>query len=122
MIPYEIPGNSVGKMTTKVYTQEILPAIKDDLLSQGLTLWQDKDSAHDSNSTKAWFQKNNVPYITSPGNSPDLSIFESYAHPLKKLFHTRRSTTKKAALARFAQVFEEEIDQRMIQNMYKFYT
>jgi hypothetical protein len=33
MIPYEIPGNSVGKITTKVYTQEILPAIKDDLLS-----------------------------------------------------------------------------------------
>jgi hypothetical protein len=77
---------------------------------------------HDSNSTKAWFQKNNVPYITSPGNSPDLSIFESYTHPLKKLFYTRRSTTKKAALARFAQVFEEEIDQMMIQNMYKFYT
>ena len=114
MIPYEVPGNSVGKMTTKVYTQEILPAIKDDLLSQGLTLWQDKDSAHNSNGTKAWFKKNNVPYITSPGNSPNLSIFESYAHPLKKLFHTRRSCTKEEALARFTKVFEEEMDQLII--------
>lgn len=121
MIPYEVPGNSVGKMTTKVYTEEILPAIKDDLLLRGLTLWQDKDSAHDSKATKAWFKKNNVSYITSPGNSPDLSIFESYAHPLKKLFHTKRSRSKKEALARFSQIFEEEIDQKMIQNMYTYY-
>lgn len=117
MIPYEVPSNSIGKMTTKVYTQEILPAIKDDLLSRGLTLWQDKDSAYDSNGTKAWFKKNNIPYITSPGNSPDLSIFESYAHPLKKLFHAKRSRTKKEALARFSHIFEEEFDQEIIQNM-----
>ena len=111
IIPYEVPSNSFGKMTTKVYTQEILLLIKDDLLSRELTLWQDKDSTHDSNGTKAWFQKNHVSYITSPGNSPDLSIFESYAHPLKKHFHTKRSRTKKEALARFSQVFEEEFDQ-----------
>ena len=52
IIPYEVP-NSVGKMTTTVYTQYILPMIKDDLLDQGLTLCQDKDSTHDSNGTKA---------------------------------------------------------------------
>ena len=122
MIPYEVPSNSVGKMTTKVYTQEILPVIKDDLLSCGLTLWQDKDSTHDSNSTKAWFKKNNIPYITSPGNSPDLSIFESYAHPLKKLFHKRQCTSKKEALVRFKHVFKEEFNQEIIRNMYKYYT
>ena len=53
MMPYEIPSNSVGKMTTKFYTQEILPAIKDDLLDCRLTLWQDKDSVYNSASTKA---------------------------------------------------------------------
>ena len=121
IIPYEVPGNSVGKMTTKVYTEDILPAIKDDLLNRGLTLWQDKDSAHNSSETKAWFKKNNIPYITSPSNSPDLSIFESYLHPLKMLFHTRRSRTKKEALVRFSSIFEEEMDQKMIQNMYKYY-
>lgn len=122
MIPYEIPSNSNGKITIEFYTQELLPAIKDDLLSRGLTLCQDKDSAYNSYGTKAWFKKNNIPYITLPGNSPDFSIFESYAHPLKKLFYTRRSRTKKEARTRFTKVFEEEFNQELIQNMYKYYT
>ena len=82
-----MPSNSVGKMTTKVYTEQILLAIKDDLLSRGLTLWQDKDFAHDSKGIKAWFKKNKVPYITFPSNSLNLLIFKSYAHLLKKLFY-----------------------------------
>ena len=45
VIPYEV-DNSVGKMTTKVYTTYILPAIKEDLKREGLTLCQDADSAH----------------------------------------------------------------------------
>lgn len=117
-----MPTNNVGKMSTKVYVEEILPAIRDDLLQHRLTLWQDKDSAHDSAGAKKWFKDNNIRYITSPGNSPDLSLFESYAHPLKKLFHQRRSTSKRTALARFTKIFKEEFDQEMIQNMYNFYT
>ena len=38
-IPYKVPSNKVGKISTKVYTQEILPAIKQDLLDHSLTLW-----------------------------------------------------------------------------------
>ena len=53
IISYKVPSNSVGKMTTKVYTQKILSVIKNDLLSQRLTLWQNKDSAYDLNATKA---------------------------------------------------------------------
>lgn len=122
MIPYDVPGHSVGKMTTEVYITQILLAIKDDLLDHGLTFYQDKDSTHNSASTKAWFKKSSAPYITLPGNSPDISIFESYTHPLKKLFHTQRSRTKKEALAWFSRVFEKEIDQEMIQSMDKYYT
>ena len=67
----------------------------------------------DLKGTKAWFKKNKAPFITSPGNSPDLLIFKSYAHPLKKIFHARRSKTKEEALARFTEVFKE-MDQNMI--------
>jgi len=42
--------------------------------------------------------------------------------PKIDLFTCKQHTTKKAALVRFAQVFEEEIDQEMIQNIYKYYT
>jgi hypothetical protein len=37
VIPYKIPGNDNGKMTGKVYTEEILSQILDDL--QGITLF-----------------------------------------------------------------------------------
>jgi hypothetical protein len=37
MVLYKVPNN-VSKITSKVYIEVILSAIKDDLLSQGLTL------------------------------------------------------------------------------------
>jgi hypothetical protein len=85
IIPYEVP-NKVGKMTTKVYTEVILPAVLGDLKERGLTLCQDADSAHDSKETKAWAKKNSLDLITLPSVSPDFSILESMAHPLSVLF------------------------------------
>jgi hypothetical protein len=121
IVPYEVPNN-VGKMTGKVYTEVILPAIKDDLLSQGLTLIQDSDSAHICKATTKWAENNGLSLLTLPGSSPDFSILESMARPLKKKFHAIRSHSEKAALARFTQIFEREMDQKQIQGMYKWYT
>jgi hypothetical protein len=121
VIPYQVP-NSVGKMTTKVYTEFILPSIKDDLLRQGLTLCQDADSAHKSKGTTQWCKENHIDLITLPGVSPDLSILETMAHPVKKKFHARRCTTEKAAIARFHRIWTNEIDQEQIQGLYKWYT
>jgi hypothetical protein len=59
--------------------------------------------------------------LTLPGVSPDLSILETMAHPLKKAFHAKRCITEKASLARFKQIFEE-MDQKTIQNLYNSYT
>ena len=121
IVPYEVP-NTVGKMTTKVYTERILPSIIDDLQEQGLTLCQDADSAHTSRATIAWAKAHGLPLLTLPGVSPDLSILESIAHPVKRAFHAIRTVSDKAALARFNQVFIEELDQKAIQGMYKWYT
>jgi len=121
IIPYKVP-NGVGKMTTKVYIEVVLPLLKEELQDQGLTLCQDADSAHTSRSTLKWAKENNLRLLTLPGVSPDFSILESMAHPLKKAFHAKRCTTEKAGLARFKQIFEEEIDQGTIQNMYDYYT
>lgn len=121
ILPYEV-DNEVGKMTTKVYTEVILPQIKDELKAWGLTLCQDADSAHDSKGTIAWAKNNNLPLLTLPGVSPDFSILESMAHPLKRQFHAQRCTTEKASLARFTRIFEEEMNQGTIEHMYKYYT
>jgi transposase InsO family protein len=110
----------VGKMVTSVYI-ELLSQLIDDEEFQGLTLYQDADSAHTSKKTIDWAKQNNLPLITGPGVSPDFSILESMAHPLKK-FHARRVTTENAGLARFTRIFNEEMDQGTIQHMYNYYT
>jgi hypothetical protein len=120
IIPYEVP-NSVGKMTTKVYTTIVLPALKDELKEQGLTLCYDADSAYTSKATLKFVEENNIPLITLPRVSLDFLILELIAHPIKRKFYTKRCTTEKAVIARFQQLFKEEIDQRTIQNMYNFY-
>jgi hypothetical protein len=121
VIPYKVL-NAVGKMTTKVYIEEVLPKVINELKERGLTLCQDADSAHTSKATLAWAEKHDLPLITLPGVSPDFSILESMAHPLKRKFHAKRCATEKAGLARFIRIFEEEMDQRTIQHMYKYYT
>ncbi|TVY57689.1 hypothetical protein LCER1_G002685 [Lachnellula cervina] len=116
IIPYKV-SNSVGKMTTKVYIEQILPLLLADFQRLGLTLIQDADSAHKSAGTIAWAKKNHLPLLTLPGVSPDFSILETLAHPLKKQFHAKRCTTENAALARFTQIFENEMDQEKIHDL-----
>jgi len=120
LIPYEV-DNNVGKMTTAVYTSQILPALREDLVREGLTLCQDADSAHKSKATLKYARENDIKLLTLPGVSPDFSIVETMARPLKRRFHARRCTTEEAALARFTQIFEE-IDQEQVQGLYTWYT
>jgi hypothetical protein len=105
-IAYTVP-NKVGKMTREVYIQ-ILKELGSDLNS--ITLWQDKNSAHDLKVVKDYIKARGLSIITSPGNSPDLLIIEIIAHPIKKTFYLRRYASKKTALARFKKVFGEDID------------
>ena len=99
-ISYKVP-NRVGKMTTPAYIK-ILEQLAKNL--QGITLYQDKDSAHNSKGVKNWAKKHNILLLTAPGNSPDFSIAKSLARTVKKKFHSKRFTTLKQAKARFSQV------------------
>jgi hypothetical protein len=121
MVSYSV-SNDVGKMTTKEYTETVLPAIRGDLWSKGLTLCQDADSAHTSKATEAFCRKNHIDFITLPGVSPDFSIFETLAQGLKKKFHARRCTTVSAAKARFERIWIEELDQNKVKELYSWYT
>lgn len=56
-----------------------------------------------------------------PGKSPDFSIMESMAMPLKRVFHAMRCTTNKKALDWFNYIFTEEIDQNIVNRIYKWY-
>ena len=116
------PTNQVRKMDEITYTEVILPAILEDMHTRGLTLWQDKDSAHCSKLVQQWCKHYYLPTITSPGNSPDLSIAKTMANPIKRDFHKVRCTTEKAAITRFNKLFNDYMDQEKIQHVYKGYT
>lgn len=121
IVPYVV-DNNVGKMNSKVYTEHILPSIRQELSDRGLTLVQDADSAHKSSATLNWIERNSMSVITLPGASPDFSILETIVLSLKRKFYTRRCATEKAALARFTQIFEKEFDQKKVQELYSWFT
>jgi hypothetical protein len=118
MIPYNA-GNANGKMNSEVYIQ-ILEELLPDL--QGITLCQDKDSAYNSQAVTGWAKKHGLDLLTLPGKLSDFSIIESIAQPVKKLFHAKRTASESAALARFTKIWEEEMSQVKIQELYKWYT
>ena len=60
--------------------------------------------------------------LSLPSVSPDLSIFESTASSLNKQFYAKRYTSEEAALKRFMRIFVKDMDQKMIQDIYKKYT
>ena len=113
-------GNSNGKMSSKVYIEQILSALREDMYKEDLTLCQDVDSGHIAGTTLKWAKENNFSLLTLPGVSPDLSILESLASPLKRRFHSTRCASESAGLTRFIKLFKE-IDQGMIQGMYNKY-
>jgi hypothetical protein len=86
---------------TKVYTKEVLLQLVTDLKLRGLTLYYDKDLSYNSKGTKAWIKKHDLSVIALPGVSPNFLVFKSMASALKRRFYYRRTTTEKAALARF---------------------
>jgi len=119
LVPYNA-GNSNGKMSSKCYTEQILPALKDDLLREGLILCQDGDGSHTTQLVKTYTQDHGLEVLNLPHRSPDLSIFETLANPLKKEFQKERHITNRAAMSSFVRIFEE-LDQRMIQGLYNNY-
>jgi transposase len=108
-------------MNVEVYIQ-ILEKLKPDLKERGLTLCHNVDSVHKSNKVKQWAKENHIDLLLLPKISPDLSIMETIAHPIKKKFHAQRCATQEQALAQFVEVWDNEVDQKKIQHCYDYYT
>lgn len=119
---YYFVGSKVGKMTAKVYCDQVLTILAPELKEQGLTLFHDADSAHKSAEVRAWCKKNYLDIIENAPESPDFSIYETMANPVKRRFHKKRSYTKAQAARRFEKVFNKEMSHKMIQGLYKTYT
>jgi hypothetical protein len=106
-------GNSNGKMNGRTYMSRILPLLKQEILGKELILWQDRDSAHVSKKVLDWMDLNGMDYLNSPPKSPDLSIMETWVHPLRKRFTARRVETAEAGIQRFYRVWRK-LDQEKV--------
>jgi hypothetical protein len=56
-----------------------------------------------------------------PSQSPDLLIIESLAHPVKKKFHLKCIEEENTALEHFIDVWENQVDQEKILEIYSWY-
>src|SRR5437868_8232102 len=62
LIPY-ITESDNGKMTSKVYLEQILPQIITDFKRLDLVLYEDQDSAHTSMELRKWCKENGLTVI-----------------------------------------------------------
>ena len=113
-IRYKV-SNDVGKMEQNVYIEILKQLLTDpEWQRQGLTLVQDKDSAHTAKKATKFCEKQGLSTITFPGNSLDFSILETMTRTYKKRFHARRVKLEAEGLKRFEQIFNEEVGQKKI--------
>jgi hypothetical protein len=80
---YNVPGNANGKMSQRVYIDQILEPVIKPWLDQehDFVLEEDGDSGHGpgkSNIVRAWKEKHNLKHYFNCAASPDLSPIENY--------------------------------------------
>ena len=76
------------------------------------------DSAYTSKATEKYYKDNQINVIILPGVFSDFLILKAIAYLIKRKFYIQRYTTEKTVVARFQHLFEEEISQEAIQEMY----
>ena len=81
--------NKTGKINGKCYTEQCLPAVIPLLKEKGLTLQEDGDTVHNGKVATAYKTKHGIQSFKTPAGSPDLSVAESFARPMKALYMAR---------------------------------
>lgn len=121
---YDVPTNSNGKMSKRVYIDQILePVVKPWIATgQDFVLEEDGDSGHGTGKqddiVKAWKTRHCLKHYFNAAASPDLSPIENCWQPtkqhLKKYPHWDESTTKQLILDGWDTVTQSFINERIL--------
>ena len=114
--------NQVGKISLKAYTEQVLLWLLLKFNIKGITLYQDADSAHKLRESLAQAKEWDLKLLILPGLLLDLLIIESLAYLIKKKFYLKRVEEKDIVLERFIDIWENQVDQEKILEMYSWYT
>ena len=119
---YNVSGNTNGKMSQKVYIDQILKPIVKPWLMVGhdFALGEDGDSGHEPgkhNIVRTWKEKHCLDHYFNCPLSPDLSSIENCWQPVKqqlyKYPHWDNVTTKELILEEWSHVTQSFINERV---------
>ncbi|KJZ78887.1 hypothetical protein HIM_01660 [Hirsutella minnesotensis 3608] len=120
LIWYEVPTNTNGKMSQKVYLEKVLEAyVGPELLEKGVPfiLEEDGDSGHGpgkNNPVRAWKEKHGLRYFFNCASSPDLSPIENCWNVIKENLrqqpHWEQSTIRELAEEGWEKLSQETIN------------
>ena len=121
LIFYEVPSNSNGKMSQRVYIDSILePVVKSWMEGHEFVLEEDGDSGHGSgkdNIVRRWKGANGLRYYFNCPHSPDLSPIENCWQVPKQTVgrqpHWDDDTTIAAIKEGWAKLSQAKINQRI---------
>ena len=118
-----MPGNSNGKISLKVYRDQILEPIVKPWLEEGqrFVLEEDGDSEHgkamNKNIIRRWKEENRLNYYFNYASSPDLSPIENCWQPpkqhLRKYPHWDDATTKSLIIEGWEAVSQRFINKKV---------
>jgi len=101
---FYITRNLNGKMSGRLYTNEILPTIESDLTHR--TLFEDRDSAHYSAMVTKWKEQHHIKWMLNAPRSPDLSVCETIAGSFKHYYEQKQIWGKKEAREWIMKIWE----------------
>ncbi|KAF1946295.1 hypothetical protein EJ02DRAFT_496461 [Clathrospora elynae] len=120
---YKVPGNKNGKLSLKVYRDQILEPIVKPWLERGdsFILEEDNDSGHgggsSSNIVAAWKRKYGLDSYFNCSNSPDLAPIENCWQPpkqyLKRFPHWDEFETRELAHEAWQSISQKFINERV---------
>lgn len=90
-----IPINNNSKIIITYFISKILSVIGLELKARSLTLMLDLDSSYYSKGTLEYYTKERIPLLLLPPGSPNISILETIANPIKKDFYSVRCNSYK---------------------------
>ena len=121
---YDVPSNTNGKMSQRVYIDQILKPVVKPWLEAGhdFVLEEDGDSGHGPsrkhNIVKAWKKENKLESYFNCASSPGLAPIENCWLPpkqhLNKYPHWDDATTKELILEGWGQVSQDFINERVL--------
>lgn len=103
----KIDGNMNSKKYISILQEAYLGTVKDlQANPHGFTLQADNDSKHTSKATCFCLEKNHIPTLSWPTNSPDMNIMENLWAYLKG--HVRAHPKKPSNFTELQNVIQEE--------------